>query len=113
MLVNLYDSTTGGTFDPYGGQGEKMANSTILPDVSEGVAEPSSSRMIIVIMFVGLAGLLAMYSNIFGWNEMPVIGEIVPLMENLGGSGIWYYLIGILVGTGMIISNLIGGVLSD
>ena len=90
-----------------------MTNSTILPDVSEGVAEPSSSRLINVIMFVGLSGLLALYSNIFGWDNIPVIGEIVPLMENLGGSGIWYYLIGILVGTGMIIANLVGGVLSD
>ena len=34
-------------------------------------------------------------------------------MDNLGGSGIWYYLIGILIGCGMILSNLIGGVLSD
>ena len=90
-----------------------MTNSTILPDVSEGVAEPSASRVIIVIMCVGLIGLLAMFSNIFGWDSMPVIGEIIPFMDNLGGSGIWYYLIGILVGCGMIVANMIGGVLSD
>ena len=90
-----------------------MTNSTILPDVSEGVAEPSASRIIIVMMCVGLIGLLAMFSNIFGWDSMPVIGEIIPLMDNLGGSGIWYYLIGILIGCGMIVANLLGGVLSD
>jgi hypothetical protein len=90
-----------------------MTNSTILPDVSEGVAEPSASRIIIVMMCVGLIGLLAMFSNIFGWDNVPVIGEIIPLMDNLGGSGIWYYLIGILVGCGMIVANMIGGVLSD
>ncbi|MBT4066200.1 MAG: hypothetical protein HOE76_03175 [Euryarchaeota archaeon] len=90
-----------------------MTNNTILPDVSEGTAEPPASRVIIVIMSVGLVGLIAMFSNIFGWDNMPVIGEIVPLMENLGGSGIWYYLIGIAVGCGMIVANLIGGVLSD
>ncbi|MBA87940.1 MAG: hypothetical protein CMB16_01565 [Euryarchaeota archaeon] len=90
-----------------------MANNTILPDVSEGVAEPSASRVIMVIMIVGLVGMIAMFSNIFGWDNIPVIGQIVPFMDNLGGSGIWYYLIGILVGIGMIISNIIGGVLSD
>ena len=90
-----------------------MTNSTILPDVSEGVAEPSASRIIIVMMCVGLIGLLAMFSNIFGWDSMPVIGEIIPFMDNLGGSGIWYYLIGILVGCGMIVANMLGGVLSD
>jgi hypothetical protein len=90
-----------------------MTNNTILPDVSEGVAEPSASRIIIVMMCVGLIGLLAMFSNIFGWDSMPVIGEIIPLMDNLGGSGIWYYLIGILIGCGMIVANMLGGVLSD
>ena len=90
-----------------------MSNNTVLPDISEGVAEPSSSRVIIVIMMVGLVGLLAMFSNIFGWDSLPVIGEIIPFMDNLGGSAIWYYLIGILVGCGMMISNIIGGVLSD
>ena len=90
-----------------------MANNTILPDMSEGVAEPSSARVILVIMIVGLVGMIAMFSNIFGWDNIPVIGEIVPFMENLGGSGIWYYLIGILVGLGMIVSTIIGGVLSE
>ena len=90
-----------------------MAHNTILPDVSEGVAEPSASRVILVIMTIGLVGLIALFSNIFGWDTVPVIGEIVPFMENLGGSGIWYYLIGIFVGCGMIIANLVGGVLSD
>ena len=90
-----------------------MSNNTVLPDISEGVAEPSSSRVIIVIMMVGLVGLLAMFSNIFGWDTLPVIGEIIPLMDNLGGSGIWYYLIGIMVGCGMIVAKRVGGVLSD
>lgn len=64
-------------------------------------------------MSVGLLGLLGMFSNIFGWDSIPVISEIIPLMDNLGGSGIWYYLIGILVGLSLIVANLIGGVLSD
>mgnify|MGYP001591798445 FL=1 len=90
-----------------------MTNNTILPDVSEGVAEPSSSKIVLAIIWTALLGLIAMFSNIFGWDNLPVIGEIIPFMDNLGGSAIWYYLIGILVGCGMMISNLIGGVLSD
>tara|TARA_B100001094_G_scaffold278917_1_gene288758 strand:- start:2492 stop:2764 length:273 start_codon:yes stop_codon:yes gene_type:complete len=90
-----------------------MTNNTILPDVSEGVAEPSSSRVVLVMIWTALLGLIAMFSNIFGWDSLPVIGEIIPFMDNLGGSAIWYYLIGILVGCGMMISNIIGGVLSD
>ena len=90
-----------------------MTNNTILPDVSEGVAEPSASRVILVIMSIGLVGLIALFSNIFGWDNVPVISEIIPFMDNLGGSGIWYYLIGIIVGLGSIVANMLGGVLSD
>ena len=63
-----------------------MTNNTILPDVSEGVAEPSASRVILVLMSVGLVGLIALFSNIFGWDTVPVIGDIIPFMDNLGGS---------------------------
>ncbi len=90
-----------------------MSNNSILPDVSEGVAEPAASRVILVIMCVGLVGLLAMFSNIFGWDNMPIIGEMSTLVGTLGGSGIWYYLIGIMIGVGAIIANLVGGVLAD
>ena len=67
-----------------------MTNNTILPDVSEGVAEPSSSKIVLVIIWIALLGLIAMFSNIFGWDNLPVIGEIIPFMDNLGGSAIWY-----------------------
>ena len=75
--------------------------------------EPAASRVILVIMCVGLVGLLAMFSNIFGWDNMPIIGEMSTLVGTLGGSGIWYYLIGIMIGVGAIIANLVGGVLAD
>ena len=90
-----------------------MTNNTILPDVSEGVAEPSASRVILVMMSIGLIGLIALFSNIFGWDNVPVIGEIIPFMDNLGGSGIWYYLLGFIIGLGAIVSTLAGEVLAD
>ena len=90
-----------------------MSNSTEIPDAVIGTAEPSSSRVILVLLSVVTVGMFGLFSTIFGWDNIPVVGDIVPLMSNLGGSGIWYYLIGILVGTGMIIANLVGGVLSD
>ena len=73
----------------------------------------TSPKAILGMIWTALLGLIAMFSNIFGWDSLPVIGEIIPFMDNLGGSAIWYYLIGILVGCGMMISNIIGGVLSD
>ena len=62
---------------------------------------------------VTLLGLLALFSNVFGWDTIPLLGELVPLIGNLGGSGIWYYLIGILIGLGAIVASLLSEVIVD
>jgi|TARA_B110000908_G_scaffold164153_1_gene211746 hypothetical protein len=62
---------------------------------------------------VGLIGLLALFSNVFGWDSLPLLSDLIPLIGNLGGSGIWYYLIGLLAGVAVIVSNLLGEVLLD
>ena len=90
-----------------------MLNHSLLPDVSEGNAEPPTSRIITAILGVGLIGLLGMSINIFGMDNIPVLSQIIPFMDNLGGSGIWYYLIGILAGLGAIVANMLAGVVSD
>ena len=40
-------------------------------------------------------------------------GDIVPFVGNLGGSGIWYYLVGLLIGIGIIVATLIGEVVVE
>ena len=90
-----------------------MTNTTTLPDVTVGTGEPSSSCVFLTLFSVGLLGILALFSNVFGWDNLPLLGELVPLIGNLGGSGIWYYLIGILVGVGAIVASLISEVIVD
>ena len=89
-----------------------MSNSTELPDAVIGTAEPSSSRIMLVLLSVVAIGMYGVFSTIFGWDNIPVIGDIVPLMSNLGGSGIWYYLLGFIIGIGAIVSTLAGEVIS-
>ncbi|MBT60587.1 MAG: hypothetical protein CMA63_03410 [Euryarchaeota archaeon] len=93
--------------------GEHMSNATTLPDVTVGTGEPSGSRVVLTLFSVGLLGLLALFSNVFGWDNIPLLGEIVPLIGNLGGSGIWYYLIGIIIGVGAIVASFISEVIVD
>ena len=112
-VVNVYDCGDGAIDDPYGVKVESMSGNALLPDVSEGVAEPAASRVIIAIFAVGLIGLLGMFSTIFGWDSLPVFNDIAPMLDSLGGSGIWYYLIGIMVMIGMIVANMIGEIISD
>ncbi len=90
-----------------------MLNNSILPDTTVGTGEPSFGRIVLTLMFVGILGLFALFANVFGWDAMPIIGDIVPLVGNLGGSGIWYYLIGFFVGIGTIVATLIGEVIVE
>ena len=90
-----------------------MTNTTTLPDVTVGTGEPSSSRVFLTLFAVGLLGILALFSNVFGWDNLPLLGELVPLIGNLGGSGIWYYLIVMLVGIGAIVASLLSEVIVD
>ena len=88
-------------------------NNSILPDVTVGTGQPSMGRVMLTLMFVGVVGLFALFANVFGWDAMPILGDIVPFIGNLGGSGIWYYLVGILVGIGVIVATLIGEVVVE
>ena len=58
-----------------------MSNSTELPDAVIGTAEPSSSRIMLVLLSVVAIGMFGLFSTIFGWDNIPVIGDIVPLMS--------------------------------
>ena len=90
-----------------------MTNETTLPDVTVGTGEPSSSRVFLTLFTVGILGILALFSNVFGWDSLPLLGQLVPLIGNLGGSGIWYYLIGIMVGVGAIVASILSEVVVD
>ena len=111
--MNLYDCSSSGRIDPYGVTGEDMSNNAILPDTTVGTGQPTFGRVVLTLMFVGIIGLFALFSNVFGWDSMPIIGDIVPFIGNLGGSGIWYYLIGFLVGIGTILATFIGEVVVE
>ena len=92
---------------PTGSTGEQMSNNTILPDTTVGTGQPTLGRVLLTLMFVGIIGLFALFANVFGWDSMPIIGDVVPFIGNLGGSGIWYYLIGFFIGIGIIVATFI------
>lgn len=90
-----------------------MSDIEILPEVSQGVAEPEASRVILAILGLGVLGLVGMFSVIFGWDDFPLLSELIPLFDALGSSGIWYYLVGIILGFSFMVLNLLGEVFRD
>ena len=90
-----------------------MSTTNLVPEATTGDGEPANSRVISVLFFVGLIGLLALYNTVFGWDSFPVLGDIVPMLGNFGSGGILYYLMGILIGLGYVATTVISEVLSD
>lgn len=86
---------------------------TILPDLTQGSAEPELSRVILTMMSVGIIALLGLFSVVFGWDSFPIIGNLVPFFEMVGDGGIWYYIIGILVSGLLLLSSMAAEVLAD
>lgn len=89
-----------------------MSNAN-LPDVTQGMAEPDASRVILTLIGVGLLGLMGLFTTVFGWDNFPLLSELIPLFETLGSGGIWYYILGIMIATFLMIADLIGEVLAD
>ncbi len=90
-----------------------MSDVEVLPEVTQGVAEPEASRVILAILGLGVLGLVGMFSVIFGWDGFPLLSELIPLFDALGSSGIWYYLVGIILGFSFMVLNLLGEVFRD
>ena len=55
-----------------------LASTDIIHESTVGDAEPESSRMVLALLGVGLLGLFALFSNVFGWDSVPVLGDLVP-----------------------------------
>ena len=90
-----------------------MTDVEILPEVTQGVAEPEASRIVVALLGLGVLGLVGMFSVIFVWVGFPLLSEMIPLFDALGSSGIWYYLIGIILGYAFLVLNLLGEVFRD
>jgi hypothetical protein len=84
-----------------------------LPDVTQGMAEPDESRVVLTIIGVGLISLMGLFTVVFGWDNFPVISELIPLFDALGSGGIWYYMLGILVAFSLLFAKILAEVLAD
>ena len=90
-----------------------MTDESMLPDVTLGDDEPTMGRVLLVLSIVASFALLILHSILFPDSDLPAFGDVVTLFSGLANSGIWIFLIGILVGFGMIFANVLGGALED
>ena len=96
-----------------GSESDIMNDVETLPEVTQGVAEPEASRIVLAILGLTVLGMVGMFSVIFGWDGFPLFSELIPLFDALGSSGIWYYLVGIMLGFAFLVMNILGEVFRD
>ncbi|MDP6889307.1 MAG: hypothetical protein QF454_04685 [Candidatus Thalassarchaeaceae archaeon] len=90
-----------------------MPDDSILPDVTLGDDEPPMARIMLVVSIVVAIALLILHGVLFPGSEIPALGDVVTLLGGLANSGIWIFLIGIMVGFGMMVATVMGEALED
>ena len=72
----------------------------------QGEDEPSSSWVIIAFGLVTSLALLVLHGILYPGRDLPVISEILPVFEGVFDSGIWFFILGVMIGVFAIIATI-------
>ena len=91
------------------GRGTKMSegNSEAVGEFLQGEKEPASSWIILALGLVTALSLLVLHSILYPGRELPVISEILPVFEGVFDSGIWFFILGVMLGAFAIIATML------
>tara|TARA_B100001250_G_C19315970_1_gene578333 strand:+ start:5 stop:277 length:273 start_codon:yes stop_codon:yes gene_type:complete len=90
-----------------------MTDDSILPDVTLGDDEPPMAKVMLIVSILAALALLIMHGVLFPGSDIPALGDVVSLFGGLANSGIWFFLVGILIGFGMMVATVMGEALED
>jgi len=79
-----------------------------LPDVTQGLAEPDSSRVILTLVVVVVLGILALSTQVFH-----IFDGFSPFSSLFGSGAIWWFMLGIFIGFGGLVASSMGEVLRE
>ena len=69
--------------------------------------------LLLVLSIIGAFALLILHGVLYPGDGIPAFGDIFSMFSELAGSGIWFFLIGIMIGFGLMIATVIGEALED
>tara|TARA_Y100000294_G_scaffold177002_1_gene201021 strand:+ start:1069 stop:1347 length:279 start_codon:yes stop_codon:yes gene_type:complete len=72
----------------------------------QGEDEPSSSWVILAFRLVTSLALLVLHGILYPGRDLPVISEILPVFEGVFDSGIWFFILGVMIGVFAIIATM-------
>ena len=72
----------------------------------QGEDEPSSSWVILAFGLVTSLALLVLHGILYPGRDLPVISEILPVFVGVFDSGIWFFILGVMIGVFAIIATM-------
>ena len=72
----------------------------------QGEDDPSSSWVILAFGLVTSLALLVLHGILYPGRDLPVISEILPVFEGVFDSGIWFFILGVMIGVFAIIATM-------
>ena len=79
----------------------------------QGEKEPESSYVVIMIGVVSMISFLVLYGVLYPGRDMPVVSELLPMFEGVFDSGIWFFLLGAMLGVFAIVATMIAEATSE
>ena len=73
----------------------------------QGEKEPSGSWVFIVLGLVLSLSFLVLYSILYPGQDLPVISDLMPVFKGVFESGIWFFILGTLIGIFAILGRLL------
>ena len=88
--------------------GEEMSSDSVdsVGEFIQGDSEPSSSWVFLAIGVVLSLATLILHGMLFPGHDLPVISDILPVFEGVFDSGIWFFILGIMMGVIAIIATM-------
>ena len=81
--------------------------STLIGEFLQGEGEPSSSWVMLVMGLVSAMVFLILYGILFPGSELPVISTILPVFDGVFDSGIWFFILGAMIGVFAILGTML------
>ena len=79
----------------------------LIGEFLQGESEPDSSWIRLVLGFVSTLIFLILFSILYPNNDLPVISSVLPVFEGVFDSGIWFFILGIMIGVFAILGTML------
>ncbi|HJM18735.1 MAG TPA: hypothetical protein QF703_04300 [Candidatus Thalassarchaeaceae archaeon] len=87
--------------------------SSHITEFIQGEKEPDSSYVVIMIGVVSMLSFLVLYGVLYPGRDMPVVSELLPMFEGVFDSGIWFFLLGAMLGVFAIVATMLAEATSE